>query len=418
MLTLVTLIAVALGLPFAVLGFECWLALLPLRRQSVNEDTVATGIRIAVVIPAHDEQERIATTIQRVKQQVDDDAAVIVVADNCTDATAERAAAAGATVWLRDDVTLRGKGFALSYAFDRLNGFDPDVVVCLDADCAPGPNCIRTIAVLAQQRQRPVQAAYTMYASEVAGGLTGISALAVFVKNYLRPRGLQRLGLPCLLTGSGMAFPKSALSAMRRPDGNIVEDMRMSTDLAVAGFAPLPCMEVSLDSPLPDRQSGFLSQRTRWEHGHMSMILNHAPRLLAACIRSASPRLLVLLLELIVPPLSFLLLSAVAIVALLTLASSFMNEWSPLVYFLAETTIGVSGLLSVWFRFGRRILPPAIALRIPQYVAVKAPMYLRFVNRPQRVWIRTERNPILAEVNLALPTSQPVAPIVSGPHAD
>ena len=257
-------------MPLGALAVECWLSLLPLRRNSVP--LMSAPPRIAVVVPAYNEEDRVATAIRCIQNQVGADVPVIVIADNCDDATAERARAAGAIVWPRVDPDRRGKGYALNFAVERLTASPPDVVVFIDADCLPEPNCIATLTQLAHHHQRPVQAAYAMHAPESGGTLSHISAFAVHVKNVVRPRGLQRLGLPCMLNGSGMAFPWKVLETVRFPDGHIAEDTRITTDLANAGFAPMPCMEVQVSSELPTQRTGFMSQRTRWEHGHLSMI--------------------------------------------------------------------------------------------------------------------------------------------------
>ena len=68
-----------------------------------------------------------------------------------------------------------------------------------------------------------------MHAQAGGSSLNLVSALAVYVKNVVRPRGLQFLRLPCLLTGSAMAFPAAALAAVPHPDDHIVEDLRAAT---------------------------------------------------------------------------------------------------------------------------------------------------------------------------------------------
>jgi cellulose synthase/poly-beta-1,6-N-acetylglucosamine synthase-like glycosyltransferase len=394
--SLAIIVAILLALPLAVLGVECWLSLLPLRRQRLREYP-ASPFRTAVVIPAHDEADRIASAVMRVKEQVTDDTQVIVIADNCSDATAANALAAGAVVWQRNDPDRRGKGYALNFAWQHLASSPPDVVVCIDADCEPGLDCIATIAQLACERRRPVQAAYTMYAPSGTSGLAHVSALAVHVKNVVRPRGLQWLRLPCLLTGSGMAFPWEALSTVRHPDAHIVEDMRACTDLAIAGFAPLPCMEVGVKSPLPTQRSGFVSQRTRWEHGHMRTILSEVPRLIARFLISGDVALLALALELAVPPLS-LLVSISAVSGLIFAGIGFATaNWWPLICLATAMGIAASGITVAWLRGGREILPgKMIFAEIPRYLSAKVPMYFRFLSRPQTDWVRTERTQPLA----------------------
>ena len=388
MIAIATLAALGLGLPLVVLGVECWLSLLPLRRHELHGSSQP---RLAVIIPAHNEADCIADTVKCIRAQLNDAAEVIVIADNCSDATADNARFAGATAWERTDAARVGKGYALNFAWERLRRESLDVVVYVDADCYPGPQCIPTIARLAHQYQKPVQAAYTMEAPRRSSTLASVSALAVYVKNVVRPRGLQRLGFPCLLTGSGMAIPIGALTAVPFPDGHIAEDARISSDLTIAGFAALPCMEVGITSALPDGRSGFMTQRTRWEHGHLATILAEAPRLMWAAVRTRAWQPLALCLELAVPPLSLLAWIVAALVITLVLCCQAMDSWLPLLGYLATVAFGLSGLIAAWLVSARAILPLRKAVRIPTYIIVKAPMYLRFIHRRQRNWVRTER---------------------------
>ncbi len=394
--TIAIIVAILLALPLVVLGIECWLSLLPLRRQLVRNEPAAP-FRFAVVVPAHDEADRIANVVTQIKGQVPVDTRVIVIADNCSDATAANALAVGAVVWQRDDPGHRGKGYALNFAWQNLAESPPDVVVCIDADCDPGVGCIATIAQLAYERRRPVQAGYTMFAPSGTSGLAHVSALAVYVKNAVRPRGLQWLRLPCFLTGSGMAFPWEAISAVRHPDAHLVEDMRVCTDFAIAGFAPLPCMEVGVTSPLPAGRSGFLSQRTRWEHGHMRTILTEVPRLLSRFFGTGSVSLLALALELSVPPLSLLVGISVVSALVFTGIGFATSNWWPLVCLASAMGIAAFGIGLVWIRSGREILPgKMVVAQIPRYISIKAPMYFRFLSRPQTDWVRTERGQSVA----------------------
>ena len=67
-----------------------------------------------------------------------------MVADNCTDDTAAKAAAAGATVMSRVDHERRGKGFALAHAFEKIVADGrADAVVVIDADTVVSPNLLR-----------------------------------------------------------------------------------------------------------------------------------------------------------------------------------------------------------------------------------------------------------------------------------
>ncbi|HET6345079.1 MAG TPA: glycosyltransferase family 2 protein, partial [Myxococcota bacterium] len=152
----------ALGL--TVLPAALYLGLLAvLARPTRPPADVPPTVRFAVVVPAHNEQDQIAQTVASLKA-VDypaDRFKVVVVADNCNDETAARAAAAGADVMQRTDETLRGKGYALEHAFDRLlAGNEADALVVIDADTVVSKNLLRAFAARIVAGELAVQAEY------------------------------------------------------------------------------------------------------------------------------------------------------------------------------------------------------------------------------------------------------------------
>src|SRR5262249_21057825 len=129
---------------------------------------------------------------------------------------------------------------------------------------------------------RPAQGVYLIGTGREPDPRRRLSAFAVVLKNEIRPRGLDRLGPPCLLTGTGMAFPWKVIQAAHLGTGNIVEDMKLGADLALAGYPPRLCPAARLcGAAAPDRQA-TVKQRTRWEHGHVGTLLTQAPRLVLA----------------------------------------------------------------------------------------------------------------------------------------
>src|SRR5438105_3552486 len=90
-----------------------------------------------IVVPSHNEETGIARTVENLLKLSwpKELFKVLVVADNCKDATAQRARAAGAEVLERTDLVKRGKGYALAYAFETvLAEGNSDAVVVVDAD--------------------------------------------------------------------------------------------------------------------------------------------------------------------------------------------------------------------------------------------------------------------------------------------
>jgi len=112
---------------------------------------------LAVLMPAHDEAAVIAQTVAVVRQQLRPQDRLLVVADNCTDTTAEVARAAGAEVVERTDHALRGKGYALAHGLACLAQRPPQVVLVVDADCRVAPGALQRLGAQAWRLQRPVQ---------------------------------------------------------------------------------------------------------------------------------------------------------------------------------------------------------------------------------------------------------------------
>lgn len=386
---LLSSLAIVASLPALVLGCECLMALLPLRR----EQRAQRGERpsVAVVVPAHNEQAGIAQTIDAIVPQLGPDDRLIVVADNCNDDTAGIARSRGATVTERFDAERRGKGYAVRFALEHLRDNPPEVIICIDADCQPQEGCLEQLARVAYATGNPIQAAYHMLPPAQASPSTLISAFAVLVKNYIRPRGLQRMKMPCLITGSGVAYPWTLLQRVPHPKSHIVEDMHYSVDLALAGAPPLPCMEAVVESQLPDAQSAARTQRTRWEHGHLSVIKSQGPRLLLGALQERSLRLLAMWLELMVPPLSLLIFALSAIAIAIAIGSFAVGSWLPLELFFVPATVGILGLTTAWWRFGRRVLPTSMLFRVPHYVLGKLSIYKKFLAAPEQAWVRTAR---------------------------
>jgi cellulose synthase/poly-beta-1,6-N-acetylglucosamine synthase-like glycosyltransferase len=248
------------------------------------------------------------------------------------------------------------------------------------------------IAREAQRSQRPVQADYVLKAPPDPRGLTVVSALAFIVKNRVRPRGLHALGLPCLLTGTGMAFPWQVIRKAKATESHLVEDMVMGLDLARLGHAPLLCPEARVTSELPDKAKAAHSQRRRWEHGHLGTMLDQCPGLLVQGVWRLQPALIALALDLSVPPLSLLVLS-VGSFAMLTLGFMVAGG-SPLPAVVALSSLGLvaAAVLSGWAAYGRQAIPARALWSIPGYVLWKIPLYFSFLTRGRhRNWERTER---------------------------
>ncbi|NMG67402.1 glycosyltransferase [Azoarcus indigens] len=348
--------------------------------------------RIAVLVPAHDEALGITATVRNICEQLQAGDRLLVVADNCSDDTAALATAAGAEVIVRHDTSRRGKGYALDFGVRHLASEAPEAVVIVDADCRLEAGALAYLSRVGLESGRPVQALYLMHAPPHAGLKTRIAAFAWMVKNLLRPLAYRRLGLPCQLMGTGMYFPWAMISQAQLASGHIVEDMKLGVDLARAGTPPLFCPEAVVSSVFPSTGEGVQSQRTRWEHGHLGMILADTPKMLASALLRADLRLAAMALDLCVPPLALLLLSVLGLTVVTALFA--LMGASGLAFGIAFGSAALLGgaVLLAWLRCGRDIVSFPDLVRAPLYALSKIPLYLRFLVSRQVDWVRSRRD--------------------------
>jgi len=389
-LSIVLLVLLCIVLvPVLVLLAQVLLAMLPLRAAALAP---GPRPRLAVLIPAHNEEAGLLATIASLRPQLCAGDRMLVVADNCHDRTAAVARSAGAEVVERTHAQLRGKGYALDFGVQALAAAPPEVVVIVDADCIVGDGALARVAGLAVQHHRPVQALYLMHTPAGSGPLKKIAQFAWIVKNKVRPLGWFRLGWPCQLMGSGMAFEWETMYAARLATGHIVEDMKLGMDLALAGSPPMFCPDALVHSYFPTSSEGVQSQRTRWEHGHLSMIASTVPPTLLAAVRRASPSLFAFGLDLCVPPLALLVLLVCSLTGLSLLLAWFGGPVAPLALgILAGAALGAA-ILMAWWRHGRAVLSGKGLALAAVYVVAKIPLYVRFLFQRQVAWVRSKRD--------------------------
>jgi cellulose synthase/poly-beta-1,6-N-acetylglucosamine synthase-like glycosyltransferase len=393
----IVLFVIALGLfiPIAVLFIECSAAFLPGRGETW--DTGVPRPRVAVLLPAHNEASCISATIETLLPQLTDQDRLVVIADNCSDETAEIARGFGATVIERIDPVRRGKGYALDYGLRFIETDPPAVVVMADADCIVHQGAIDRIARLADAVSRPIQSTYLMERPANPGPNDAVSALAFMVKNVVRPRGLDRLGQPCLLYGTAMAFPWSVIAHAPLANSNIVEDMQLAVDLAIAGHPSVFCEEAKVTGRLPQQKTAAKSQRVRWEHGHLKTLLTQVPQLIKASLGQRRFDLLAIALDLCIPPLSLLVMMWAAIMGGALLAGALGASWIPAIFLAIQGLLILISIIGAWAKFGRADLPARTLLAVPFYILWKIPLYFAFLVRPQTKWIRTERDTVEAK---------------------
>jgi cellulose synthase/poly-beta-1,6-N-acetylglucosamine synthase-like glycosyltransferase len=371
----------------AFFGIEVLAGLSPLRRSLQSTGS----FRAAIVVPANDEEAVIGGTVEALKDAAGGAFALLVVADNCTDGTAQVARAAGAEVLERSDLQQRGKGFALAAARDHLRGDPPEIVFVIDADCRIGGPSLSALVNAAGATRRACQAVYLFEPDPKSPALVQISSFAFMIKNLVRQRGLQRLAQRAHLTGTGMALPWKVFDAANLGGSNIVEDLALGLELAERDAAPMLVEGATVWSPVASGP-GTLVQRRRWEGGYLATAIRTAPRALGRSVARRDIRGIAAALDLSVPPLALLfVLNALAFLFALVAALVGASPWPSLIQ-VAVGFFAAAALVAAWSREGRRYASAGTLLRLPIYVLWKLPMYLGLARRGAPTeWLRPGR---------------------------
>ena len=384
---------VVLLIPCTVLLVESVAALIPFSEEKIRDEEQLKQTKVAVLVPAHNEELVLNSTLKDLKCKLPKEHELIVVADNCTDTTADIARQLGATVIERKDETNRGKGYALDYGLRYMEQEPPDVVIFIDADCFVRQGTLEKLTQLAVATKRPIQATYLMSKPAQATPKDAVSAFAFKVKNQVRLLGLKRFGLGCTLVGTGMAFPWSAIRSVNLANGDIVEDMKLGLDLNIAGYPPIFCPWTVVTGCLPQQTQAAKTQRTRWEHGHLLTLLTNVPRLIQAAIKQGRIDLLGTALDLSVPPLS-LLVALWFLLMSVSLLVAFMGVGYAAIFTGIIGWLLMLAVFTAWVNYGRKDLTLLQLLSIPAYILNKIPVYFRFIFKPVKTWVRTERDSV------------------------
>jgi cellulose synthase/poly-beta-1,6-N-acetylglucosamine synthase-like glycosyltransferase len=368
-------------------------AMLSRRRAELPEGEPRS--RFLILIPAHDEEEGIATTVASCRAADYPEAlfSVLVIADNCTDRTAPVAADAGARVVERFDDLKKSKGYAIEYLMGTLiesGEFEAlDAIVVIDADTIMDAALLRRFDTHLQAGRDWVQCYYTV-SNPDQSWRTRLMTYALSLYNGVMPLGLTTLGSSAGLRGNGMCFSTRGLRRRPWASYGLAEDSEFSWMLRVGGesiaFEPFSRVYGVM---VGSGGKAAASQRQRWEYGRREVQRTYFLPLLRAGAIAPGDKLLSVL-ELTLPPMGGLLSLFAAFALLDSLAILFAAGagW-PLLACGAIMTAAV-GLYAV---------SPFVAMRLPWRYAttlVWAPAYfawkvlVRLAGRPAG-WVRTQR---------------------------
>jgi cellulose synthase/poly-beta-1,6-N-acetylglucosamine synthase-like glycosyltransferase len=379
----------AAGLPaLAASSYLAALAVLA-RRQGLPRAT-APRLKFDVVVPAHNEEIEIGATVASLLAlgYPRTHFRVLVIADNCVDGTAAKAAAAGARVLVRDDLELRGKGHALAYAFSLslAEGF-ADAVVVVDADTVVSKNLLSAFAARFEAGAEVLQAEYGVR-NPLSSWRTRLMTIALSAFHGVRSLARERLRLSCGLRGNGMAFSSAILRRVPPSAFSIVEDLEYGLQLGRAGVRVQYAGEAKVLGQMVEGERASRSQRQRWESGRRAIVRQQGLPLLTEALRRRNLVLFDLLVDLLVPPVGELLAFIVVGAALCVFAGA--GSVAPWIWGASFAGL-LLYVLRGWSLSGVGLYGLVDLMWAPVYILWKLTLWFRHKGKRPLEWIRTTR---------------------------
>jgi cellulose synthase/poly-beta-1,6-N-acetylglucosamine synthase-like glycosyltransferase len=243
------------------------------------------SLRLAVVVPAHDEETLIARTVGSLRH-ADASTPIYVVAHNCSDGTAEAASAAGAVVVELNNPKQRGKGAALRHGFAAALAAGADAFLVVDADTVVSTNLIAATRAALEQGAEATQCRYELELPLADAGsahpLARLRSLSFRGMNVVRARGRAGLGFSTGLFGNGFALTSTALEQVPFNANSIAEDVEYHTKLVEAGLPVYWVGDAFVHAHTPASGKAQATQEARWEGGRLRVASRSTPRLASA----------------------------------------------------------------------------------------------------------------------------------------
>ena len=289
----------------------------------------------AVLIAARNEEAVIGNLIDSLKAQnyPQELLNIYVVADHCTDNTAEVAKAHGATVFSRSRESHRGKGYALHYLLGRIDPAEKAVIdgyLIFDADNIVDENYVREINKTFSQGFEII----TSYRNTKNYGDNWISAgyglWFLREARYLnQPRNM--LGSSCAVSGTGFLLSARVLEECGGWNFYLLtEDIEFTADRITAGEKIGYCPTAIFYDEQPQSFHQSVTQRLRWARGYLQVLHKYGTRLFrGACKGSFS---------------CFDMLMNIAPAAILTIAGLLLNFTAAILALLGGSDISVVGV--------------------------------------------------------------------------
>lgn len=264
--------------------------------RNKEQPPVSEHHRLVMLVCARNEEAVIGELLESfyLQRYPKDRCRAVVVADNCTDATAEVARSYGATVYERFNTEQVGKGFALQYAFERLlqdeDATEDDAYIIIDAD-----NLLDDMYLY--EMNRMLEAGYrasTSYRNTKNYGTNWISSgyglWFLREAEYLnRPRKV--LGTSCAVSGTGFMIARSIVEKQGGwPFHTLTEDIEFTVATVLDGEKIGYASRAMLYDEQPETFRASWLQRKRWAKGFYQVLWAYGKSMLKTIVAPGKQR--------------------------------------------------------------------------------------------------------------------------------
>ena len=262
-----------LGLSLVFL-WSTFVVLIGLIKPAKGHPKADRKLKFAVLICARNEESVIRLPVRSVmmSKYPSDLREVIVLADNCTDATAARAREAGATVWEKTEPSA-GKGDVLAWGIRKLRAerADVDAIAVFDADNIVSDVWFDAINDALNDGEAVVTGRRHSSNAE-ANVISGWYTIYWAMMNELSNRVRTNLGLSGKLTGTGFAFLVSALGEEGWKTRTMVEDVEFTVQTNLRGGRVAYVPEADYADEQPVTVQYMWRQLRRWATGGWQVV--------------------------------------------------------------------------------------------------------------------------------------------------
>lgn len=349
--------------------------------------------RFAIVIPAYNEAVTIYRTLASVLavDYPSNSFDVYVIADNCTDNTAEVVARYGIPCLVRKDEHLRGKGHAIAWLLHQavITDWPYDAVVIIDADSLVSRNLLKVMDAAFRNGAQALNCSYSIL--EPHRSVTASLSYFGFLLRNLRCQGIDRLGGSAPFLGNGMGFSMAIIRAYGWHAASITEDREHWADLHLHGIKVRFAGQASVWGAMPPTFAKYHVPRARWDLGEFMVFRSKLVPFLRKLGKRRDRASLLAILELMTPP--FTLYGFFSALAAIGSIWIFTNRW--------WIILGLANLVLLVLCVGIGLLKAERDIRIYRNILLYLPFFIPWrlgntlrglFSRNSKNWVRTPRD--------------------------